>query len=322
MSDYENDVRLAPGVRHVVCLAKAIARGLNHEYVGTEHLLLALVKDIPRTPNHVARLAFERLNIDPRKIRLEVEKLVQGGTETVDPEQPIPLTPRAKSVLDLAIREANLQRAGKAVPELSDDHYRGTLYVDSGHLLIGLLVEVEGIAAVVLRSLGMTLDSVRVGLGAYHKDAVVTTEADLQAARSRADEANKVKWKGMFASADWSILPPQTEQPLLIETKLEELKDELRQVQAEVAAWGKAVTDVSQMVMEVVSARIIARDKDVASGQQQIEKLIALAESLTALLQGQMPKISPPAFLTGPTVGGGFQVCAGSAPPTDHKATE
>src|SRR5437868_6232485 len=127
--------------RKVMQLANQEAQRLNHEYIGTEHILLGLVKE----GGGVAGNVLKNLDIDLRKIRLEVEKLVQSSPE-VDAPGKLPPTPRAKKVLEYAIEEAR-----------NFNHN----YVGTEHLLLGLLREQEGVAAQVLMNLGLRLEVVR-----------------------------------------------------------------------------------------------------------------------------------------------------------------
>src|SRR5262249_24164719 len=129
--------------RKVMQLANQEAQRFNHEYIGTEHILLGLVKE----GSGVAANVLKNLDIDLRKIRLEVERIVQTGTgsEMVTMGK-LPHTPRAKKVIEYSIEEArNL----------------GHNYVGTEHLLLGLLREQEGVAAQVLMNLGLKLEDVR-----------------------------------------------------------------------------------------------------------------------------------------------------------------
>src|SRR5438034_338437 len=127
--------------RKVMQLANQEAQRFNHEYIGTEHILLGLVKE----GSGVAANVLKNLDIDLRKIRLEVEKIVQSGPDMVTMGK-LPQTPRAKKVIEYSIEEArNLNHN----------------YVGTEHLLLGLLREQEGVAAQVLMNLGLKLEDVR-----------------------------------------------------------------------------------------------------------------------------------------------------------------
>jgi len=133
--------RLTDRARKVMALANQEAQRFNHEYIGTEHILLGLVKEA----SGVGANVLKNLGIDLRKVRLEVEKLVKSGPEMVTMGK-LPQTPRAKKVLEYAIEEArNLNHN----------------YVGTEHLLLGLLREQDGVAAQVLVNLGLKLEEVR-----------------------------------------------------------------------------------------------------------------------------------------------------------------
>jgi ATP-dependent Clp protease ATP-binding subunit ClpC len=133
--------RFTDRARKVMQLANQEAQRFNHEYIGTEHILLGLVKE----GSGVAANVLKNLDIDLRKIRLEVEKIVQSGPDMVTMGK-LPQTPRAKKVIEYSIEEArNLNHN----------------YVGTEHLLLGLLREQEGVAAQVLMNLGLKLEEVR-----------------------------------------------------------------------------------------------------------------------------------------------------------------
>src|SRR5438132_1574383 len=133
--------RFTDRARKVMQLATQEAQRFNHEYIGTEHILLGLVKE----GSGVAANVLKNLDIDLRKIRLEVEKIVQSGPDMVTMGK-LPQTPRAKKVIEYSIEEArNLNHN----------------YVGTEHLLLGLLREQEGVAAQVLMNLGLKLEDVR-----------------------------------------------------------------------------------------------------------------------------------------------------------------
>lgn len=133
--------RLTDRARKVMALANQEAQRFNHEYIGTEHILLGLVKE----GSGVGANVLKNLDIDLRKVRLEVEKLVKSGPDMVTMGK-LPQTPRAKKVIEYAIEEAR-----------SLNHN----YVGTEHLLLGLLREHDGVAAQVLMNLGLKLEEVR-----------------------------------------------------------------------------------------------------------------------------------------------------------------
>ncbi|MGQ0614234.1 MAG: ATP-dependent Clp protease ATP-binding subunit, partial [Planctomycetaceae bacterium] len=133
--------RFTDRARKVMGLARQEAQRFNHDYIGTEHILLGLIQE----GSGVASDVLKNLDVDLKKIRQEVEKLVSHGTTMVTMGQ-LPFTPRAKKVLELALEEAsNL----------------GHNYIGTEHLLLGLIKENEGIAARVLLNLGVKLEEVR-----------------------------------------------------------------------------------------------------------------------------------------------------------------
>src|SRR3989449_4577100 len=133
--------RFTDRARKVMALANQEAQRFNHEYIGTEHILLGLVKE----GSGVGANVLKNLDVDLRKVRLEVEKLVKAGPEMVTMGK-LPQTPRAKKVIEYAIEEArNLNHN----------------YVGTEHLLLGLLREQDGVAAQVLMNLGLKVEDVR-----------------------------------------------------------------------------------------------------------------------------------------------------------------
>jgi ATP-dependent Clp protease ATP-binding subunit ClpC len=126
--------------RRVVVLSQEEARLLNHNYIGTEHILLGLVHE----DEGVAARALESLNIRLDAVRRQVEGIIgRGGSP---PSDHIPFTPRAKKVLELSLREA-IQL--------------GHNYIGTEHILLGLVREGEGVACQVLVKLGVELPKVR-----------------------------------------------------------------------------------------------------------------------------------------------------------------
>lgn len=133
--------RFTDRARKVMQLANQEAKRFSHEYIGTEHILLGLVKEGTGVASNVLR----NLDVDLRMVRLEVEKIVQSGPGVVSASN-LPQTPRAKKVIEYAIAEAR-----------GLNHN----YVGTEHLLIGLLREEDGVAAQVLINLGLKLGVVR-----------------------------------------------------------------------------------------------------------------------------------------------------------------
>ena len=133
--------RFTDRARKVMALANQEAQRFNHEYIGTEHILLGLVKE----GSGVGATVLKNLEVDIKKLRLEVEKQVKSGPDMVTMGK-LPQTPRAKKVIEYAIEEAR-----------SLNHN----YVGTEHILLGLLRETEGIAAQVLMNVGLKLEEIR-----------------------------------------------------------------------------------------------------------------------------------------------------------------
>ncbi len=133
--------RFTERAQRVILIAQEEAKRLNHDYVGTEHILLGLIA----LGEGVAAQVLANLGVDLRRVRSEIEKIVGTGDNVMLLGE-IPFTPRAKKVLEYAVEEAQ---------------HMGHSYVGTEHLLLGLIREEEGVAARVLENLGLRLDGVR-----------------------------------------------------------------------------------------------------------------------------------------------------------------
>ena len=133
--------RFTERAQRVILIAQEEAKRLNHDYVGTEHILLGLIA----LGEGVAAQVLSNLGVDLRRVRSEIEKIVGTGDNVMLLGE-IPFTPRAKKVLELAVEEAQNMAHN---------------YVGTEHLLLGLIREEEGVAARVLENLGCRLDVVR-----------------------------------------------------------------------------------------------------------------------------------------------------------------
>ena len=133
--------RFTDRARKVMALANQEALRYNHEYIGTEHMLLGLVKE----DGGVGANVLKNFGVDLRKVQLEVEKLIRNGPDKVKVDR-LPQTPRAKKAVEYAIEEAR---------NLHHD------YVGTGHLLLGMIRGNEGVAAKVLTNLGLKLEQAR-----------------------------------------------------------------------------------------------------------------------------------------------------------------
>ncbi len=133
--------RFTDRARRVMALANQEAQRFDHEYIGTEHILLGLIKE----GTGVGANVLKNLSVELAKVRSEVEKLVRRG-EGVPASGKLPQTPRAKTVIEQAIVEARALNHS---------------YVGTEHLLLGLLAERDGVAAQVLMNLGVNLQQAR-----------------------------------------------------------------------------------------------------------------------------------------------------------------
>ncbi|GBL30241.1 ATP-dependent Clp protease ATP-binding subunit ClpC1 [Opitutia bacterium] len=140
--DKDKNNNFTPRARKVVELARAEARRFHHNYVGTEHILLGLIK----LGEGVAVNVLGRMGLDLKNVRAAVEKSVGPGPEEAKQPDTIPLTPRVQKVMAHAVTEARSL---------------GHAYVGTEHILLGLLKEGEGVAARVLLSLNVDLERCR-----------------------------------------------------------------------------------------------------------------------------------------------------------------
>jgi hypothetical protein len=158
--------RFTDRARRVVVLAQDEARRLDHNYIGTEHILLGLIRE----GEGVAAKALELLGISLDAVRQQVEQIIGRGQET--PSGHIPFTPRAKKVLELSLRESV---------------QLGHNYIGTEHILLGLIREGDGVAAQVLVKLGADLNRVRQRviqlLHGHRTEEPVSAEAAVQELR-------------------------------------------------------------------------------------------------------------------------------------------
>ncbi len=167
--------RFTDRARKVMALANQEAQRFNHEYIGTEHVLLGLVKE----GSGVGANVLKNLGLDLKKIRMEVEKLVKSGPDMVTMGK-LPQTPRAKKVIEYAIEEARALNHN---------------YVGTEHLLLGLLRESEGVAAQILMNLGLKLEDVREEVLNLLGASLDVTEAVNPMSPRRAERAKAAKSK-------------------------------------------------------------------------------------------------------------------------------
>ena len=159
--------RFTDRARKVMALAREEARRFNHEYIGTEHILLGLVKE----GSGVAANVLQNLDVELKKVRLEVEKIVQTGPDLISVGQ-LPFTPRVKKALEFSMEEARSL---------------GHNYIGTEHLLLGLIREQEGVAAQVLLNFGLKLEDVReeiIGLIGQEPTNIPSHEKEMKKGKS------------------------------------------------------------------------------------------------------------------------------------------
>ncbi|MCM8796594.1 MAG: ATP-dependent Clp protease ATP-binding subunit [Candidatus Omnitrophica bacterium] len=157
--------RFTERARKVIILAKEEARRFNHDYIGTEHILLGLIRE----GEGVAAAVLQKMGVSLENIRLEIEKLVQPGP-TTQIIGDIPFTPRSKKALEMAAEEARSL---------------GHNYIGTEHLLLGLIREGEGIASQVLMNLGLDLNTLRNEVMEILGSALPGTGGGPQAAKTK-----------------------------------------------------------------------------------------------------------------------------------------
>jgi ATP-dependent Clp protease ATP-binding subunit ClpC len=203
--------RFTDRARNVVVLAQDEARLLNHNYIGTEHILLGLIHE----GDGVAAKALDLLGISLAAVRQQVEEIIGRGQQA--PSGHIPFTPRAKKVLELSLREA-LQL--------------GHNYIGTEHILLGLIREGKGVAAQVLVKLGGNLDRVRQQVIALEQENPTTEELP-PAARRRTVRTHTSGAAEAFAHAE--------RESAVLAAKLEEILSRLDSISGRLAAIEQAL---------------------------------------------------------------------------------
>lgn len=196
--------------RLAIYYAKAEAVRWRETYVGTEHLMLGLVQD----ENNVAVRILKRLNLSPDDLRSDIDRQLTSGHGAR--EQEMQLTPRAKKVLDLAHEEAQLQQHD---------------FVGTGHILLGLMRQGDGLGALVLKKRGVVLERVRQEVSALQdEEKQASFQEDVQqlidGLSGDRDEAEaRVTWVLLCADRDgvpwWQV---QADPPFRAEALLGDIK--------------------------------------------------------------------------------------------------
>jgi ATP-dependent Clp protease ATP-binding subunit ClpC len=246
--------RFTDRARQVVVLAQDEARMLNHNYIGTEHILLGLIHE----GEGVAAKALESLGISLEAVRQQVEEIIGQGQQA--PSGHIPFTPRAKKVLELSLREA-LQL--------------GHNYIGTEHILLGLIREGEGVAAQVLLRLGADLDRVSQQvirlLHGYHG-------TELEAASAG-------PWPRPTARAKRRLLPQ-------LQARITALESRLSAIEQRVGT-GAQTRELDRQIQRVRSEKVAAIDgqeyEQAASLRDRENHLLAEKEALQQDWQAAHP---------------------------------
>src|SRR3972149_5095999 len=217
--------RFTERARRVIILAQEEAKRLNHSAVGTEHILLGIIRE----GEGVASKVLESLNISPDRVRAEIESAIGRGERT--PYEEVAFPPRAKKVLELALDEA--RRLGHN-------------YIGTEHLLLGLIREGEGVAARVLEAMGADLERVRAqvvyllgeeGTTSYSKQSSKTPTLDefgrdlTKTARGDVPEVLRNK---RVVQLDLAALVAGTKYRGEFEERMKKVMEEIRKAQGEV----------------------------------------------------------------------------------------
>jgi ATP-dependent Clp protease ATP-binding subunit ClpC len=227
-----NGYNFTERVRKVLAMAREESSRLHHEYVGTEHILLGLIRE----GEGVAAVALQNLNIDLDDVQQKIEDVVKKGKpgQTTGPD--LPYTSRAKKVLELSMAEArDLNHA----------------YVGTEHLLLGLLREEKGIAAQVLVGSGVTLDAAR--------DGIVQILGETPQARPRVARAASIAAMKVWSESSGARTPATTSASAHMAASIIELLAQDSDVGAVFAAQGIDVAKLAEAL------RVLAKSSESAA---------------------------------------------------------
>jgi ATP-dependent Clp protease ATP-binding subunit ClpC len=177
--------RFTKRARDVVVLAQDEGRALKHNYIGTEHLLLGLLRE----EEGIAARVLESLDITVEEVRAQVARIVGEGDEP--PTGHVPFTPRAKKVLELSLREARALRHD---------------YIGTEHILLGLARETEGVASRILLDLGADAETLRGHvLGMVSGGRPPTTQAEAVPRRVPSRVGAEPRWSSVPLVLGWAL---------------------------------------------------------------------------------------------------------------------
>ena len=265
--------RFTERARRVVVLAQEEARMLNHNYIGTEHILLGLIRE----GSGVAAKALESLGVSLEAVRQQVNEIIGRGQQV--PSGHIPFTPRAKKVLELSLREAD---------------GLGHNYIGTEHILLGLIREGSGVAAQVLVKLGADLNRTRQQVvqllrGSQGEDVTGEDSPLPDDALTRVDSLDRrlaaiERWVGLrpnLDDLDQEIARVRREKEAAIDGQDFELSAALRDKEKQLLAartgrekeWTEAAADrmplaqeLGRVKVELERLRAVLRDHDIAPG--------------------------------------------------------
>jgi ATP-dependent Clp protease ATP-binding subunit ClpC len=250
--------RFTDRARRVVVLAQEEARMLNHDYIGTEHILLALIHE----ESGVAAQALESLGITEEAARQQVEEITGRGQQD-PPRGHIPFTPRAKKTLQLSMREAIAL---------------GHAYIGTEHILLGLVREDDGVAIRVLNGLGADPTRVRQQVIQRVHARRVQEEPATGRATGRGKRKELSELRGHLASLDWRL--SVLEQRVGTAPDLAELDQEITQVRSDKESAIDAQDFENAAVLRDREQQLL-RDK--AARQQEWADLPSLSDEVERL---------------------------------------